>query len=29
MRLILNAVTDPDNSLPNNNDQEMPAALAA
>jgi hypothetical protein len=29
MRLILNDVTDPDISLPNNNDQEVSAALAA
>jgi putative transposase len=29
MRLILYDVTDPDISLPNNNDQEEPAALAA
>jgi putative transposase len=29
MRLILNEITDPDISLPNNNEQEKPAALAA
>lgn len=29
MRPILNAVTDRDISLPNNHDQEQPAALAA
>jgi len=29
MRPILNDVTDPDISLPNNNDQEEQAALAA